>query len=333
MKVITYSQYGPPDVLLVTETTKPAPGPKAVLVRTHATTVTSGDWRVRSLDMPPGFKLIARLMFGLTKPRQSILGGELAGVVESVGPDVSRFKVGDRVFAFSGSALGCYSQFKCFPDDGLIVPMPDNVGFEEAAALSFGGTTALDFFRKANLREGEAVLINGASGGVGTAAVQIAKHLGAAVTGVCSGTNASLVESLGADHVIDYQTEDFAALGQKYDVIMDTVGTAPYSRSAPCLNENGRLLLVMGGLSDLLRIPWVAATSTKRIVGGAAAERRDDLETLAQLAGTGRYKPVIDRRYPVDEIVDAHRYVDSGRKKGNVVVRWEESQPSPQADH
>ncbi|QDU89134.1 Quinone oxidoreductase 1 [Pirellulimonas nuda] len=333
MKAITYSQYGPPDVLRVTETTKPSPGPNEVLVRTHATTVTSGDWRVRSLDMPPGFKLIARLMFGLTKPHKDILGGELAGVVESVGPDVGRFKVGDRVFAFSGSALGCYVQFKCFPEDGLIVPMPDNVGFEEAAALSFGGTTALDFFRKANLHEGEAVLINGASGGVGTAAVQIAKHLGATVTGVCSSDNASLVESLGADRVIDYQSEDFAALGQKYDVIMDTVGTAPYSRSAPCLNENGRLLLILGGLPDLLRMPWVAATSTKRIVGGAAAERRDDLETLAQLAEAGWYKPVIDRRYTVDQIVEAHRYVDSGRKRGNVIVLWEGSQPLPHTGH
>ena len=327
MKAITYSQYGPPDVLRLTELAKPSPGPNEVLVRTHTTSVTSGDWRARSLDMPPGFKLIARLMFGMTKPRQSVLGGEIAGVVERVGDEVSQFQVGDRVFAFTGSALGCYVECKCFPEDGLIVGMPDNLGFEEAAALSFGGTTALDFFRKANLQEGESVLINGASGGVGTAAVQIAKHLGATVTGVCSGANAALVESLGADRVIDYQSEDFAASGQKYDVIMDTVGTAPFSRSKPCLNESGRLLLVLGGLSDMLRMPWVAATGTKRIVVGAAAERRDDLLTLAQLAEAGRFKPVIDRRYAVDQIVEAHRYVDSGRKKGNVVVLWEDSGP------
>ncbi len=325
MRAIAYAQYGPPDVLRATTLIKPSPGPNEVLVRTHATTVTSGDWRARSFSMPPGFKLIARLMFGLTKPRQNVLGGELAGVVEAVGADVSQLQVGDRVFAFTGSALGCYVEYKCFPEDGLILRIPDNLSFEEAAALSFGGTTALDFFRKANLQEGESVLINGASGGVGTAAVQIAKHTGATVTGVCSGPNVSLVQSLGADRVIDYQSEDFASSSDKYDVIMDTVGTAPFSRSAPCLNESGRLLVVLGGLSDMLRIPWVAATSSKRIVAGAAAERRDDLLTLAELAKSEQFRPVIDRRYPVDQIVEAHRYVDSGRKKGNVIVLWSDS--------
>jgi NADPH:quinone reductase-like Zn-dependent oxidoreductase len=197
---------------------------------------------------------------------------------------------------------------------------PPNLTYAEAAALSFGGTTALDFFRRGRLRSGERVLVNGASGGVGTAAVQLARHFGADVTGVCSAANAELVRSLGATRVIDYTKEDFTRSGDTYDVIVDTAGTAPFSRSKGSLKEGGRLLLVLGGLPDMLRIPWVSMTSGKKIVAGPATVRAEDVRLLAELARAGAFRPVIDRRYPFERIVEAHRYVDTGRKKGNVVV-------------
>ena len=324
MIAITYNTYGPPEVLRVDELPTPSPAANEVLVRTKATTVTSGDWRARSLDLPPGFGPIGRLIFGFRRPRQPVLGSELSGVVEEVGGAVTDLRIGDEVFVFTGANLGCYAEFLCVAADGNVVKKPENLSFAEAASLGFGGTTALDFFRKAKLQPGERVLINGASGGVGTTAVQVAKHLGAEVTGVCSSSNIELVRSLGADHVIDYTSEDFTQSGETYDVIMDTAGTAPYARCKPCLAEAGRLVLVLGGLSDLLRIPWVAATSTHRIIGGAAAERRDDLQEIAHLATTGAFRPVIDRSFPVEEIVEAHRYVDTGRKRGSVVVTWDD---------
>jgi len=320
MKAAVYARYGPPDVLELKEVPKPTPKDNEILVRSHATTVTSGDWRVRSLDVPPGFGLITRLGFGLFKPRKRILGTELAGEVVAVGRGVSRFKVGDQVFAFSGVGMGCYVEYKCMPEDGPVALKPANLTYDEAAALSFGGTTALDFFRRGELQSGEDVLVNGASGGVGTAAVQLAKHFGANVTGVCSSANEELVRSLGADHVIDYTKEDFTKNGRSYDVIVDTVATAPYSRCKDSLREGGRLLMVSGGMLDLLMIPWVSMTSSKKVLGGVAEERPEDLRLLAELAEAGEFKPVIDRRYPFEQIVEAHRYVDTGRKKGNVIV-------------
>lgn len=206
------------------------------------------------------------------------------------------------------------------PQDGAVALKPANLTYDEAAAMSFGGTTALDFFRRAKLHRGEKVLINGASGGVGTAAVQLAKHFGADVTGVCSATNVELVRSLGARHVIDYTKEDFTANGETYDIIVDTAGTAPFSRSKGSLKEGGRLLLVLGGLPDLLWVPWVSLTSSKKVIAGPAAERADDLRFLAKLAEAGEFTPVIDRRYPLEQIREAHRYVDTGRKKGNVII-------------
>ena len=322
MKAVTYHQYGPPEVLQHQTLVKPVPGDDEVLIRTRATTVTSGDWRARSLDLPTGFGMIGRLMFGITRPRQIVLGSELSGEVVDVGKNVTRFREGDRVFIFSGARLGCYAEYKCMPEGGNIVAMPQNLGFGEAAALSFGGTTALDFFRKGKLKPGHRILVNGASGGVGTAAVQIAKHQGAHVTGVCSSGNAELVESLGADRVIDYTRQDFTQLDERYDIIMDTVGTAPWNRSKGALREDGRLLQVLGGVTDMLRMPWLSLTSRQRIVAGPAAERLDDMQHLAKLAAQGALKPVIDREYPVEQIVEAHRYVDSGRKRGNVVINW-----------
>jgi NADPH:quinone reductase-like Zn-dependent oxidoreductase len=323
MKAIVCARYGPPDVLELKEVGKPAPRDHEVLIKIHATTVTSGDWRVRSLDVPVGFGLLARVALGLSGPRQPILGTELAGEVESVGAGVTRFKAGDQVFAFSGAGMGCHAEYKCMPEDGPVALKPANLTYGEAAAISFGGTTALDFFRKGKLRSGERVLVNGASGGVGTAAVQLARHFGANVTGVCSTANVELVRSLGADHVIDYTKEDFTRNGETYDVIVDTAGTAAFSRSRKSLKERGRLLLVMGGLPDLLQIPWVSITSSKRIIAGVAAERAEDLRFLAKLAEGGEFKPVIDRCYPFEQIAQAHRHVDAGHKKGNVVITLE----------
>jgi NADPH:quinone reductase-like Zn-dependent oxidoreductase len=320
MKAIVYERYGPPDVLELREIAKPTPKDNEVLIKVHATTVTSGDWRVRSLDLPVGFGLISRLVFGISKPRQPILGTELAGEVEAVGKDVSKFKAGDQVFATSGASMGCYAQYKCMAEDGAVALKPANLSYDEAAAISFGGTTALDFFRRGKLKSGEKVLINGASGGVGTAAVQLAKHFGADVTGVCSTANVDLVRSLGANRVIDYTKEDFTKNGEAYDIIVDTVGTAPFSRSKDSLKEGGRLLQVLGSLPDMLQIPWASMTSSKKVIAGPASERVEDLRLLAQLAEVGEFKPVIDRRYPFEQIVEAHRYVDTGRKKGNVVI-------------
>ena len=320
MKAVICTKYGSPDVLVIQEVATPMPKDNEVLIKIYATTVTSGDWRVRSLNVPTGFGLIMRLVFGISKPKQPILGTELAGVVESVGKDVSKFKVDDQVFAFSDAAMGCHAEYKCMPQDGVIALKPANLTFDEAAALSFGGTTALDFFKRGKLQSGERVLINGASGGVGTAAVQLAKHFGAEITGVCSSVNAELVRSLGASHVIDYTKEDFTQNGETYDVIVDTAGTAPFSRSKASLKERGRLLMVLGGLPDMLQIPWVSMTSSKKVIAGPATGRAEDLRFLAGLAEAGEFKPVIDRRYPFEQIAEAHSYVDTGRKRGNVVI-------------
>ncbi|MEQ1582700.1 MAG: NAD(P)-dependent alcohol dehydrogenase [Candidatus Nitrotoga sp.] len=320
MKAIVYERYGSPDVLQLKEVEKPTPKNNEVLIKTHATTVTSGDWRVRSLDVPAGFGLIMRLVFGISRPKQPILGSELAGVIESVGKAVSKFKVGDPVFAFSDTSMGCHAEYKCMPEDGAVALKPPNLTFEEAAALSFGGTTALDFLRRGKLKSGERVLVNGASGAVGTAAVQLARHFGAIVIGVCSSANLELVISLGASHVIDYTQEDFTQNGETYDVIVDTVGTAPFSRSKASLKEGGRLVMVLAGLPDMLQAPWVSMTSSRQVIAGPAAVRVEDLRFLAGLAEAGEFKPVIDRRYPFEQIAEAHRYVDTGRKKGNVII-------------
>lgn len=320
MKAIVYESYGPPEVLHLKEIEKPVPKDNEVLIKVHATTITSGDWRVRSLNVPAGFGLIMRVVFGIWKPRQPILGSELAGVVESVGKDVRNFRIGDQVFASSDVSMGCHVEYKCMLQDSAVVLKPPGLSYDEAAALSFGGTTALDFLRRGKLQRGERVLVNGASGGVGTAAVQLARHFGADVTGVCSTANLELVRSLGARHVIDYTKEDFTLNRETYDVIVDTVGTAPYSRCKDSLNDGGRLLMVLARLPDMLQIPWVSMTTSKKIIAGPATVRADDLRFLAGLAETGEFKPVIDRRYPFEQFVEAHRYVDTGRKKGNVCL-------------
>lgn len=323
MKVIVYDRYGPPEVLRVAEAPKPVPKDDEILIKVRVMTVTSGDWRLRSMNVPTGFKLISRLIFGVLRPRRRILGMELAGIVEAVGKDVTAFKAGDAVFGFDSKNMGCYAEYKCMAQDGPVAAKPDNLPFEEAAALSFGGTTALYFLGKARLQSGQKILINGASGGVGTALVQLAKHFGAEVTGVCSGANADMVKSLGADRVIDYTKEDFTKNGQMYDVIIDTAGTAPYARSKGSLKAGGRLVLVQSGLPEMLRAPWISLISDKKVIAGPASEKPQDVRLLGELAEAGQFKPVIDRRYPFDEIVEAHKYVDAGHKRGNVIVTLE----------
>jgi NADPH:quinone reductase-like Zn-dependent oxidoreductase len=233
MKAAVYRQYGSPDVIELTEVPTPTPKAHDVLIQVQATTVTAADWRARSLQLPKGFGFMGRLVFGIAKPRQPILGAELAGVIVAVGKDVSRFKVGEQVFAFTDFAMGCHAEYVCMPETGSLAPIPANLPLDEAAALSFGGTTALVFLKKAKIQKGDRVLINGASGAVGTAAVQLAKHFGADVTGVCSTGNIELVKGLGADRVIDYTRREVLQAGDTYDIILDAAGTLPFSRTVP----------------------------------------------------------------------------------------------------
>lgn len=320
MQAVVCDKYGPPEVLALKSVPRPTPGDREVLIRIHATAVNSGDWRVRSLEVPPGFGLLTRLALGLRRPRQPVLGTELSGVIEAVGKHVRKLAVGAEVVGFAGVRMGCHAEYRCLPEDGAVVAKPANLSHEEAAAIPFGAITALDFLRRGKLKSGERVLINGASGAVGVALVQLSRHLGAEVTAVCSAKNADLVRSLGAAHVIDYTRDDFTANGAKYDVIADTAGTAPFSRCKGSLAPGGRLLLILGGLADLLSAPWQSLVSGKKIIAGPAAEKPEDLRYVMELAAAGHYRAVIDRRYPLAQIVDAHRYVDAGHKRGSVVI-------------
>lgn len=321
MKAAVCKAYGGPDVVQLADVPDPVANPNEVLIRVVATTVSSGDARVRGARFPSGFSLLARLFFGLTAPRKQILGTELAGVVEAIGANVTRYRPGDQVFAFSGAGMGCHAELKVVPENGVMALMPADVTFEEAAAISFGGTTALHFLRDVGkVQRGERVLVNGASGTVGSAAVQIARHFGAHVTGVCSTANADLVRALGADAVIDYKAADFARSGTRWDVILDTVGNVSFVRSRNVLNKNGRLLLAVGGLGDLLKAPFQSMTSGLKVAGGPAPERAEDIVELKRLCEIGAYKPVIDSCFAFDRISEAHARVDSQRKVGSVVV-------------
>ena len=321
MKAYVCRRYGGPEVLDLEEVQEPTPKDNEVLVKILATTVTAGDWRVRTLAVPKGLGPIARLALGIRRPRQPILGTELAGVVEAVGKDVTRYKPGDAVFAFPGGKMGCHAQYRVLAEDGPVALKPDSLTFEEAASLSFGGSTALHFLRKADIKPGEKVLVIGASGGVGTALVQLAKSLGAIVTGVTSTTNLELVISLGADRVIDYVKEDFTRSRETYDVIADTVGATSFSRCKGALKDKGRLLAIAGGLPDILSVLWAPMTGSKRVIAGPAEEQPDDVRQLAELTKAGVLRPVIDRRYDFAQMREAHAYVETRRKRGSVVVR------------
>jgi NADPH:quinone reductase-like Zn-dependent oxidoreductase len=303
MKAIVCTGYGPPEVLQLQEVPKPAPKDNEALIKIRATTVHIGDVRIRSFDVPPAARPLARLMLGFRKPRSAILGMELAGDVEAVGADVTRFKPGDPVFAVTlWSNFGGYAEYKCLRQDGMLALKPANLSYEQAAALSGGALTAWIVLRKARIERGQKVLIYGASGSVGTFAVQIAKHLGAEVTGVCSTASLELVSSLGAGRVIDRTREDFATSGETYDVVFDAV-----DKLAP---SHGKRALKKGGVY----------LNVAKDSGSKRDAKVEDLLHIRELAEAGELVPVIDRRYSLGEIVEAHRYVEQGRKRGNVVV-------------
>ncbi|MGN7481825.1 NAD(P)-dependent alcohol dehydrogenase [Priestia megaterium] len=300
MKAMVCTKYGKPDVLQLEEVEKPIPKESEILIKIHATTVTSGDCRVRSFNSPLLLWLPMRIVLGLRKPRKSILGVELAGEVEDVGKNVTRFKKGDQLFAMTGMKFGGYAEYICLPEKGTIAVKPENVTHEEAASISFGGTTALHFFRKGNIQAGQKVLIYGASGAVGTAAVQLASYYGAEVTGVCSAKNSELVKSLGADYVIDYQNEDFNKKEERYNLIFDAIGKITKNQCKEALALNGRFVSVEG--------QGIAKVQTK------------DLLLLKKLMEEGQIKSVIDRCYSLEQVPEAHEYVETGHKVGNVVV-------------
>ena len=328
MKAIVYEKYGPPEVLQLKEVKKPTPKDDEVLIRIYATSVTTGDVNARSfIFVPPGLGLLARLMIGLRKPKKTILGTELAGEIEAVGKDVKLFKEGDQVFGIDGNGLGAYAEYKCLNEEEALSIKPANMTYEEAAAIPAGALTAFYFLRnKGNIQNGQKVLINGASGSAGTAAVQLAKYFGAGVTGVCSTTNLELVKSLGADKVIDYTQEDFTQSGETYDIILDTVvGKTSFSGCRKSLKKKGLYLAVAGGLKELIQMLWTSVIGSKKVIfgGGVACERKEYLLFIKELIEAGKLKPVIDRTYPLEQMVEAHRYVDKGHKKGNVVITVE----------
>jgi NADPH:quinone reductase-like Zn-dependent oxidoreductase len=322
MKAMVYEEFGPPEVLQLKDVEKPVPKENEVRIKIHATSVTKYDCWVRSSTAPPGFGLIMRIANGL-KPKQPILGTELAGEVETVGRDVTRLKVGDQVYGFCGMNLGAYAEYICLPE-AAVVQKPANLTYEEAAAVPQGALTAVYFLRNGHIQRGDKILIFGASGGVGSYAVQLARHhFGAEVTGVCSTSKMDYVKSLGADQVIDYTQEDFTQNGQVYDIIFDTVGKTSVSRTRRSLEKNGSYLLATFGLPMLIQLFWYSMISSQNFEFGALKEKTEDLVFLKDLIEAGEIKPVIDRCYPLEQAAEAHRYVEAGRKTGNVVITVE----------
>lgn len=321
MSAAIVTRYGSPDVVRIAAIPRPAPKAKEILIRVRATTVSSGDARVRGLDVPRGFRLLMHLALGLRGPRQPVLGLEVAGEVTEVGQGVTRFRIGDAVIAYPGATMRGHAEYVTVAEDGTVVHKPEGLDFAHAAALSFGGLTALHFLKTcARVRPGESVLMVGASGAVGLAGVQLARHLGATVTAVCSAANEGLVRDAGATNVLDYAREDFTRRGETYDVIMDCIGETSYAHARRALSPGGRLLRIVASLPGVLAAPLQGRLSGHRVFAPMSEGNVDDLRTLAELARTGAFRPVIDSRYPFARIRDAHARVDSHRKRGSVVV-------------
>jgi len=324
MKAMVWTAYGPPEVLQLQEVAAPTPGENEVLVKIHATTVTAGDCELRGLKLPLWLLLLLRTYAGWRRPRRiPILGQELAGEITAVGSAVTRFQVGDQVFSTTGTRFGAYAEQQCLPADGVLTHKPAHVSYAAAACLPVGGLEAAFFLGRADLQPGQQVLINGAGGSIGTLAIQLARRLGAQVTAVDSAEKLEMLRRIGAHHVVDYAREDVTRTGRTYDVILDVVGKLSYSRAVRALTPTGIYLIANPRLSYLIRRRWTSLTSHKRVVcwedrSGSAELRL--LQTLAELAATGEIQPVIDRTYPLEQLADAHRYVEAGHKQGNVVI-------------
>lgn len=320
MNAIVYTTYGPPAVLHRKVVATPTPKDNEVLIRIHAAAVTTTDCNLRQGDN------LMRLAFGLRRPRRPILGTEFAGEIEATGNDVTRFHVGDQIYAATGAGFGAHAEYICLPEDGALARKPANASYAEAAAICEGGLTALPFLRdKGKIQPGHRVLINGASGAVGTSAVQLAKHVGAEVTGVCGPTNVELVKSLGAETAIDYTREDFTQTGQNYDIIFDAVGKSSFARCKGLLAPNGVYLATVPSLALFSHVLWTSRSGGKKAMVAAtgmrpAHDQASDLLVLTELTEAGAFRPVVDRCYPVDQIAEAHRHVETGHKKGHVVV-------------
>jgi NADPH:quinone reductase-like Zn-dependent oxidoreductase len=326
VKAIVWTKYGPPDGLELQELEKPTPKADQVLIKVHATTVTAGDCEMRRLQLPLFLSLPVRLYAGIKRPtRITIIGQEFAGEVEAIGQDVKQWQVGDQVFGSTGFGSGTYVEYMCLPEvpgdmDGVMAIKPANMTYEEAAAVPTGGLEALHFLRQANIQHGDTVLINGAGGSIGTFGIQLAKYWGAEVTAVDSAEKLGMLRSIGADHVIDYTQEDFTKSGRTYDVIFDVVGKSPFSASTRSLKDNGYYLIANPQLSKMLRGAWVSRRSSKTVITKVASHTVQDLILLRELIEAGKLKTVIDRRYPLEQMAEAHRYVETGQKKGNLVI-------------
>ncbi len=331
MKAIVYTEYGPPEVLQLKEVEKPTPKEDEILIRVYATSVNYGDIIARDFrnitprkfNMPFLFWLIAKISFGLRKPKIKILGSEFAGEIEATGKDVKRFKEGDQVFGYRGQSMGAYAEYLCMPEDGVLAIKPADMTYEEAAAVPSGGMTALYILRKENIQSGQKVLINGASGGIGNFAVQLARDSGAEVTGVCGTPRLEFVKSLGADKVIDYTKEDFTQSGETYDLIFDILGKSSFSRCKSSLKQNGRYVLASFKMRQLFQMLWTSIMGSKKVICVLSPQSTEDLISLKELIEAGKIKSVIDRSFPLERAAEAHRYVEQGHKKGNVVITVE----------
>jgi NADPH:quinone reductase-like Zn-dependent oxidoreductase len=328
MKAVVYTKYGPPDVLHVKEVDKPVPKANEVLIRVRAVAVNYGDIVARNFrniparkfNMPKLLWFPSRIYFGLRKPKRHILGNDFSGDIESVGKDVTKFKNGDPVFAYRGQKMGAYAEYVCIPADGMVEHKPSNMSYEEAAAIAYGGSMASSHLEKVAIKEGDKVLVNGASGGIGSMGVQLAKHAGAEVTGVGGTPRLDMMRAIGADKVIDYTQEDFTQTGEKYDLIYDILGRSSFSRCKNSLTDNGRYLLASFKTGDLLQMIKTKWSKGKKVICAMAREKPENLAKLKEMAEAGKIKSVIDKTFPLEAAAEAHRYVESGQKKGHVII-------------